>query len=185
MSGIGIEPKNGWIAEYPVTPPVIDEIEKSVAAAADAAKLEMGKEQALNVLADLKTELGLNVTPGSISPAASGAKSASTGIYKYADKGGIVHYTNEYESILEEYRDQLQIIRAKMQSRPTGGATSDMTETSENPYTANPNPEVVSNYYYDEGPPVVTYSGSHTDHIQNPTCLKKPLASLGERVCKA
>src|SRR5205823_11008372 len=22
------------------------------------------------------------------------------------------------------------------------------------------------------------YSGSHTDHIQNPTCLKKPLASL-------
>jgi hypothetical protein len=29
------------------------------------------------------------------------------------------------------------------------------------------------------------YSGSHTDHIQNPTCLKKPLASLGERVCKA
>src|SRR5947208_16797627 len=24
------------------------------------------------------------------------------------------------------------------------------------------------------------YSGSHTDHIQNPTCLKKPLASLGE-----
>src|SRR5213080_1600598 len=29
------------------------------------------------------------------------------------------------------------------------------------------------------------YSCSHTDHIQNPTCLKKPLASLGERVCKA
>src|SRR5438067_9844969 len=29
------------------------------------------------------------------------------------------------------------------------------------------------------------YSGSHTDHIQNPTCLKKPLASLGERVYKA
>jgi hypothetical protein len=29
------------------------------------------------------------------------------------------------------------------------------------------------------------YSGSHTGHIQNPTCLKKPLASLGERVCKA
>jgi hypothetical protein len=31
----------------------------------------------------------------------------------------------------------------------------------------------------------VMYSGSHTDYIQNPTCLKKPLASLGERVCKA
>ena len=33
--------------------------------------------------------------------------------------------------------------------------------------------------------PATKYSGSHTDHIQNPTCLKKPLASLGERVCKA
>ena len=32
---------------------------------------------------------------------------------------------------------------------------------------------------------LMEYSGSHTDHIQNPTCLKKPLASLGERVCKA
>jgi NMT1/THI5 like len=29
------------------------------------------------------------------------------------------------------------------------------------------------------------YSSSHMDHIQNPTCLKKPLASFGERVCKA
>jgi hypothetical protein len=29
------------------------------------------------------------------------------------------------------------------------------------------------------------YSGSHMDHIQNPTCLRKPLASFGERVCKA
>jgi Cu/Ag efflux pump CusA len=29
------------------------------------------------------------------------------------------------------------------------------------------------------------YSGSRMDHIQNPTCLKKPLASVGERVCRA
>jgi aspartate/methionine/tyrosine aminotransferase len=31
----------------------------------------------------------------------------------------------------------------------------------------------------------VCYSGSRMDHIQNPTCLKKPLASVGERVCRA
>jgi hypothetical protein len=30
-----------------------------------------------------------------------------------------------------------------------------------------------------------TYSGSRMDHIQNPTGLKKPLASVGERVCRA
>jgi hypothetical protein len=29
------------------------------------------------------------------------------------------------------------------------------------------------------------YSVSLMSHIQNPTCLKKPLASFGERVCKA
>jgi uroporphyrinogen-III synthase len=32
---------------------------------------------------------------------------------------------------------------------------------------------------------VEKYSGSRMDHIQNPTCLKKPLASVGERVCRA
>jgi hypothetical protein len=32
---------------------------------------------------------------------------------------------------------------------------------------------------------IASYSSSHLDHIQNPTCLKKPLASFGERVCKA
>ena len=27
LSGLGIEPKNGWIAEYPVTPEVLGDIE--------------------------------------------------------------------------------------------------------------------------------------------------------------
>jgi YD repeat-containing protein len=31
----------------------------------------------------------------------------------------------------------------------------------------------------------IVYSSSPMDHIQNPTCLKKPLASFGERVCRA
>ena len=38
LSAVGIEPKNGWIAGYPVTPPIIGEIEKGVAGAADAGK---------------------------------------------------------------------------------------------------------------------------------------------------
>jgi len=70
LSAVGIEPKNGWIAGYPVTPPVITEIEKGVAAAADAGKLGMGKDQALKVVGDLKAKLDLNVSTGAVPKAA-------------------------------------------------------------------------------------------------------------------
>ena len=33
LSGLGIEPKNGWIAEYPVTPEVLGDIETGIAMA--------------------------------------------------------------------------------------------------------------------------------------------------------
>ena len=70
LGAIGIEPRNGWMADYPVTPDIIGEIEKSVAAAAEAGRLEMGKEQALAAVADLVGRLGLNVTPGASSQSA-------------------------------------------------------------------------------------------------------------------
>ena len=109
LSAIGIEPKNGWIADYPVTPPVIGEIEKSVAGAADGGRLGMGKDQALKTVGDLKTKLGLSVTLGSpsatkVSPS---ARPASTVIYKYIDRSGVMHFTDQYESIPKEYRGQI------------------------------------------------------------------------------
>jgi hypothetical protein len=64
LGTIGIEPKNGWIAGYPVSPVVIGEIKKGVAAAADAGKLEMGKDQALKAVENLEANFGLNVIPG-------------------------------------------------------------------------------------------------------------------------
>ncbi len=42
LSAVGIEPKNGWIAGYPVTPAVIGEIEKGVGQEA-VAKLLSGR----------------------------------------------------------------------------------------------------------------------------------------------
>jgi hypothetical protein len=35
LSSLGIEPKNGWLAEYPVTPKVLGEIEKGISVASD------------------------------------------------------------------------------------------------------------------------------------------------------
>jgi hypothetical protein len=165
LSAVGIEPQNGWIAGYPVTPPVIGEIEKGVAAAADAGKLGMGKDQALRVVGNLKAQLGLNIgqapTSQSVTQAAPSGKPAATTIYKYTDKGGVVHFTDRYDSIPKEYRNQVEMIREEVQPQsavgPGSGGEEQNTETEVNNYPPNPSPEVINNYYYSEGPPVVTY----------------------------
>jgi hypothetical protein len=65
LTSAGIAPKNGWIADYPITPNIIGELQNSVATAADSKKLSMGKDEALKAFQGLTTELGLAVTPGS------------------------------------------------------------------------------------------------------------------------
>jgi hypothetical protein len=64
LTSAGIAPKNGWIADYPITPNIIGELQNSVATAADSKKLSMGKDEALKAFQGLTTELGLAVTPG-------------------------------------------------------------------------------------------------------------------------
>lgn len=160
LSGIGIEPKSGWIAGYPVTPPVIGEIERGVAGAADGGKIGIGKEQALKAVGDLKAKLGFSVTTAGVVPqsapqAVPGGQPANTVIYKYVDKQGVIHYTDRYETIPKEYRDQMEMIRETVRPQTLGEPASE--EIPADNYIPNPNSEVVNNYYYNEGPPVVTY----------------------------
>ena len=162
LSGLGIEPRNGWIAGYPVTPPVIGEIERGVAGAADAGKLGMGKSQALKALGDLKARLGLSVTTAGVVPPSgvqggTGGQGGSTVIYKYVDKSGVIHYTDRYETIPKEYRDQIEMIRETVQPQTFVGQAGEGTEGQVDNYIAGPSPEVINNYYYDYGPPAVTY----------------------------
>ncbi|PKN61567.1 MAG: hypothetical protein CVU57_28850 [Deltaproteobacteria bacterium HGW-Deltaproteobacteria-15] len=61
LSSAGIEPKNGWISEYPVTPDILLEIEEGVIKASKAGRIDLDEHQAGRALADLKAYLGLNV----------------------------------------------------------------------------------------------------------------------------
>src|SRR5512139_1364382 len=50
---VGITPQNGWIADYPVTPDIIGELQNAIAVAADSGKLAMNKSEAIKVFEDL------------------------------------------------------------------------------------------------------------------------------------
>ncbi len=102
LSSVGIAPKNGWIADYPVTPIIVGELQDTIAAAADANKLSMGKDDALKSFQGLTSEFGLAITPGAPG--------------QYAE-------------------NQPEV-----------------------------DPSVINNYYYDEGPPVVTYYAPPWDY---------------------
>jgi len=58
----GIVPRNGWIADYPVTPDIIAELQRSVGDAADARKIGMSKDEALKRLGNVSTDLSMAIT---------------------------------------------------------------------------------------------------------------------------
>jgi hypothetical protein len=64
LATVGIVPKNGWIADYPMTPIVIGEVRNAVVAAGASKKLPVGKDEALQAFEDLTVEFGLAVAPG-------------------------------------------------------------------------------------------------------------------------
>lgn len=99
LADAGILPRNGWIADYPVTPDIVGELNQAVGSAADAGKVSFGRDEALRLFNDVLSGAGLSMTP-------------------YSPSGSVG-------------------------AAPPG---------SEN----YPNPAVVNNYYYSQGPPVMT-----------------------------
>lgn len=61
----GIAPRNGWIADYPVTPDIIAELQKSVRSAAEANRLHFERDEALRRLDWVNQDLSLGITPSS------------------------------------------------------------------------------------------------------------------------
>ena len=47
LTSVGIAPRNGWIADYPLTPDIIGELRNAIGLALDSGKLAMNKDEAL------------------------------------------------------------------------------------------------------------------------------------------
>ena len=62
LMAAGIAPKNGWIADYPMTPIVIGQVRDSVVAAGALNKLPTGKDEALQGFDGLTAEFGLSIS---------------------------------------------------------------------------------------------------------------------------
>ncbi|MGH8549425.1 MAG: hypothetical protein ACRERU_12670 [Methylococcales bacterium] len=152
LSGIGIEPKNGWLSDYPVTPAVIGDLEQRVKAAVQKRKIAMTQYEAMKAIENVKIQVGLQVHRNPDTPVGPKNKPRNTTIYGYTDREGVIHITDDYGSIPAEYRDKLKIIKSSVLD--TG---SDVVREAAPQEAANPNPEMINNYYMDQGPPVVTY----------------------------
>lgn len=63
LGDLGIAPRNGWIADYPVTPDIVVELQNAVGAAADSQKITLGKDEALKRFADVTAGFGLSLRP--------------------------------------------------------------------------------------------------------------------------
>lgn len=63
LGSAGISPRNGWIADYPVTPDIMGEMQQSVSDAVDSQKLSMSEDDALSRLQNAKANLDLGIRP--------------------------------------------------------------------------------------------------------------------------
>jgi hypothetical protein len=69
LASVGIAPKNGWIADYPLTPDIIGELQNAISAATDSGKIAMKKDEAIKAFQDLIMDIenqyaGVEPPPG-------------------------------------------------------------------------------------------------------------------------
>jgi len=77
----GIAPRNGWIADYPVTPDIIGELRDSVSYAAQAKTISMDQDTALKNLEDVQASVNISVSPGPAGPPETSAEGATGSSY--------------------------------------------------------------------------------------------------------
>jgi len=63
LGNLGITPRNGWIADYPVTPDIIAELQRSIGDVANSGRLPVNMEEASKAFNSLTAESSLPITP--------------------------------------------------------------------------------------------------------------------------
>jgi hypothetical protein len=81
LGAAGIAPRNGWIADYPVTPDIIGELRDSVTYAAQAKTISRDQDTALKTLADVQASMNISVSPGPAGPPETSEEGATGSSY--------------------------------------------------------------------------------------------------------
>jgi hypothetical protein len=91
LAELGIEPKNGWVSDYPVTPDIIGELQYTVGKASEYGYLTINRSEALDIFQTLTADYGLPIIPDY-----SGNQYSETppsfGSYNYTDPTVINNY---------------------------------------------------------------------------------------------
>lgn len=66
LGDAGVAPRNGWIADYPVTPDVLGELKTSVGDAAESGRIELDRDEALKRLDNVSAGFNLAVKPHTV-----------------------------------------------------------------------------------------------------------------------
>lgn len=102
LGGAGIAPRNGWMADYPVTPDIIGELRDSVVYAVQAKTISVDQDAALKTLEDVQTGMNISVNPGPAGPPE--VSSEGTTESSYPDQTVINdYYSNEGPPIVTYY----------------------------------------------------------------------------------
>ncbi len=62
LGNLGIAPRNGWIADYPVTPDILNELQQAAASAADSGRLPIGRDEAIARVNNVAAKEGIAST---------------------------------------------------------------------------------------------------------------------------
>jgi hypothetical protein len=89
LATAGIAPRNGWIADYPMTPDIVGELEKAVGEAVDSKRVQMDREEALKAFRQVTFEVGL---PVAVDTSGKYAESQPPETPQYTEPGIINNY---------------------------------------------------------------------------------------------